>query len=339
VRCNDAREPAQPEGATALRGSEPVDGTTTISVVVPSYGRPEVLRGCLEGLKSQDRLPEEVIAVHRVGDTSTERAIRAARHPMIRAVEVGRPGLLAAVEAGALHSSGSVIAFTDDDAVPRPDWLRRIADHFRRPEVGGVGGRDAQPGVPAHASATVVGMVGAWGRLVGNHHAGHGPARDVMILKGVNTAWRRDALSFPRGLRGYATQAHTEIPQGLWALAQGWRVVYDPAIVVDHYPAPRLGESRRLTPEGAYNLVVGMSVAGAGLVCRRLAFGLLVGDRGAPGVLRGAVAVVRGEGEVVRDLRPSLEGQLLAALDLARGRRVTMVPLSAPRAPSGRGSG
>ena len=39
----------------------------------------------------------------------------------------------------------SIVAITDDDAEPRPDWLARLIGHFAVKSVGGVGGRDWQP--------------------------------------------------------------------------------------------------------------------------------------------------------------------------------------------------
>jgi GT2 family glycosyltransferase len=295
--------------------------------VVPSYGRPDVLRSCLAGLLEQHRMPDEVLAVHRADDQATLRVILATGNPVVTPVPVTEPGHLAALEAGARRSTGDVVAMTDDDAVPRPDWLARILEHFADPSVGGVGGRDAQPGRPPADPATRVGQIGPWGRVVGNHHVGSGPSRDVMVIKGANMAWRRTALAFPIGLRGRSTQMHTEIPMALWARSQGWRLVYDPAVVVDHYVAPRAERSRRLAPEDAYNLALGMTAAGYGAAYRRALYGFAVGDRGCPGAIRTLVAVARREHDVVRDLPASVRGQASAFLDLLRGRRITMKPL------------
>lgn len=307
-------------------------GGPSVSVVVPSHGRPEILSRCLEALLVQRQPPDEVLAVHRAGDEATAAMIRRFGPRGVTPVVSVEPGLLAALEAGARHARGEVIAITDDDAVPRRDWVGRILDHFGDPRVGGVGGRDAQVGKDPRPVA--VGRVGRWGRVVGNHHLGQGPPREVMVLKGANMAWRRAALAVPVGLRGRTTQTHTEIAMGLWARAQGWRLVYDPELIVDHYPAPRAADSRRLASEDTYNLAAGMAVAGPGLAWRRAVYGILVGDRGSPGVARGLVGLLRREFDVVRDCPPSLWGQLAAAIDLAAGRRVRMVPVADDSAPA-----
>jgi hypothetical protein len=56
-----------------------------------------------------------------------------------------------------------------------------------------------------------------------------------MVVQAANMALRREALALPDGLRGSGAQAHFEVAMCLWARKRDWRIVYDPAIVVDHY--------------------------------------------------------------------------------------------------------
>jgi hypothetical protein len=51
---------------------------------------------------------------------------------------------------------------------------------------------------------------------------------------------------------------------------------------------------------------------------RRLAYGLLAGDRGAPGLLRAARALIERDAVVAARLRPSLRGQVAAYRALRR---------------------
>jgi GT2 family glycosyltransferase len=242
-------------------------------------------------------------------------------------VLVSKPGVLEAMEAGVAAASSDIIAFIDDDAIPRPEWLQQLARHFDDPGVGGVGGRDliADEGAPTCA-ALDVGRITRWGKLIGNHHLGAGAPREVMVLKAVGVAFRRQALALPRGLKGEGAQVHFEVGMSLSARRRGWRLLYDPSALVDHEVAPRMGAEPRARPrpsavrDAAYNLVSCLLAELPDLFWRRAVYGLIVGDRDIPGLGRAAVALLRREPAVLRRFAPSVAGQV-AALRYARGRR------------------
>ena len=52
----------------------------------------------------------------------------------------GSRGASATRNSGARAARGSILAFLDDDAVARPDWLRNLTAPLERPDVVGVGG-------------------------------------------------------------------------------------------------------------------------------------------------------------------------------------------------------
>jgi len=142
---------------------------------------------------------------------------------------------------------------TDDDAAPRDDWLKRIAMTYTEDErIAAVGGRDRvysyKTGRLIQGSARAVGTVNWFGRVTGNHHLGAGRARDVDLLKGVNLSVRGELLRqlrFDRRLRGVGTEHHWELSLCLMLRRLGYRIVYDPEIAVDHYPQPRVDDSRK----------------------------------------------------------------------------------------------
>ncbi len=306
-----------------------------VSVVVPTYRRPEQLRRCLAGLRAQDLKPRQIVVVRRAGDDETASVLREWHDDGVSDVTVAEGGVVGALAAGMRAATADVVAFTDDDAVPRPDWLARIEAHLRDPSVGGVGGRDLIHG-GAPKGRREVGRVTPWGKVIGNHHVGIGPPRDAMILKGTNMAFRRQAIALPAGLRGSGAQVHYEVAMCLWARRRGWRLVYDPRIVVDHFPGPRFDADRRGRPEqraiqdASYNLVACLLANEPELFLRRASYGLLVGDGGNPGLARGAAGVVRGEVEIVRRLAPSLAGQVRALTDFVLERGVEMRPIGEP---------
>jgi glycosyltransferase involved in cell wall biosynthesis/GT2 family glycosyltransferase len=306
-----------------------------VSVIIPTYRRPDYLCQCLEALRAQSVPPDDVLIVRRADDAETETVLRNIDGDHLAEIVVNEVGVVAALAAGVRAASSDIVAFVDDDAVPHRDWLGRIMSHFDDREVGAVGGRDiVQDGHHAKLPLTTdVGRIGRWGKMRGNHHLGAGPARDVMILKGANMAFRREAIAFPESLRGKGAQVHFEVAMCLWALAQRWRLVYDPAAIVDHFVGPRFDADRRGLPErqavrdAAYNYVAALLSQRPELFWRRAAYGLLVGDRGAPGLLRATAALLRRDRNVVRRLRPSVTGQAEALWLIARGRSISMVPV------------
>ena len=299
-----------------------------VSVVIPSFRRPQELRRCLAGVAKQSLQPAQTIVVRRASDLATEAVVSEARHFGMFGVVVMEPGVVAAMSAGVSAARSDIVAFVDDDAVPRAEWLERLVRHFVDPEVGGVGGRDVvmQTAAAAEGLTLDVGRITRWGKLIGNHHRGDGPSRGVMVLKAAGMAFRPSALVLPCGLRGAGAQVHFEVGVSLSALRRGWRLIYDPTAVVDHYPAQRFDADQRDRPapaavrDAAYNLVTCVVQEVPELFWRRAAYGLLIGDRGVPGLARAGVAVLRDERDVARGMIPSLAGQL-SALRSAHRRR------------------
>ena len=225
-----------------------------VSVIVPTYRRPESLARCLDALDRQTRAAQETIVVVRGDDAASRQVVRSRAARPVRLVLVHRPGVVAAMNAGLDASDGEVVALTDDDAAPHADWLERIVDTYARDRdrrIAAVGGRDwvtsYKTGRLIEQSETVVGRIDWLGRVTGNHHAGVGQARDVDVLKGVNLSVRGELLRrirFDERLRGVGTEHHWELALCLALRRGGYRIVYDPAIAVDHHPQPRVDDSR-----------------------------------------------------------------------------------------------
>jgi GT2 family glycosyltransferase len=238
-----------------------------VSVIVPTYNRPESLSRCLDALARQDAQPDEIIVVVRRDDEPSRRHVDKRRDEPIRLVPIdvpaGHPGLVAALNAGADVSLGEVVCLTDDDAEPHGDWISRILATFKEDVlIGAVGGRDwiYHDGRLEDGAESTVGTLSRWGNVVGRHHLGVGGPRDVAVLKGVNLSVRGNLLrqvGFDTRLRGTTTEHHLEVGLCLRLRRMGFRIVYDPAIAVDHRPQPRVAESRefgaRQVRDAAYN--------------------------------------------------------------------------------------
>lgn len=102
-----------------------------ISVVIPTFRRPQLLTACLSSLKQQS-LPKqvfEVIVVSDGPDEITKAAIEDFYFSDLQFCFLQTPvrkGPAAARNFGWQQAKGILIAFTDDDTLPEPNWLSNI---------------------------------------------------------------------------------------------------------------------------------------------------------------------------------------------------------------------
>lgn len=108
------------------------------SVVIPTYLRPTQLMKCLDAL-SRQQLPHnqfEIIVVDDGDDRATAEIVQSFREVFgIEArylAQAKRRGPAAARNRGWRAARGRIIAFTEDDCMPHPDWLPAVSPSFKR---------------------------------------------------------------------------------------------------------------------------------------------------------------------------------------------------------------
>jgi mycofactocin glycosyltransferase len=173
------------------------------TIVIPVRDRPAELARCLAAVRGQ-----RVIVVD---DGS--------RVPVPGALRREVPGGPAAARNAALpRVDTDLVAFLDSDCVPPPAWVERLAGHFADPRVGAVAPR-------------VAGLLDLGGRP-----AEVGPGRRVAYVPAAALVVRRSAVApFDPALR------YGEDVDLVWRLVDaGWRVRYDPRVVVRHDDRHRL---------------------------------------------------------------------------------------------------
>lgn len=130
----NARDPQTAAASSPTAPAAPVASTPDVSVVVPTWRRPDLLERCLSALTHQTLAPEryEIVVcddgpdeatrevARRFAAAQSERGLRIDYLP-IRATQ----GPAAARNAGWRHARAPVIAFTDDDTIPDAHWLER----------------------------------------------------------------------------------------------------------------------------------------------------------------------------------------------------------------------
>lgn len=218
-----------------------------ISVVVPTYQRPDLLNRCLSALFSQTMEPSlyEVVVVDDgpTGDTrQTVVAWALKSGPSVRYLpNAGRHGPAAARNKGWQAARGELIAFTDDDCIPSPDWLTAGVAAFADATVQGVSGRIVVPipSVPTDYEHTVAGLE-------------RGP------FATANCFYRRTALSAVGGFDERFTVAWREDSDLEFALrARGYRLIRRPSAIVVHPVRPaKWGISLRLQKNNVFNALL-----------------------------------------------------------------------------------
>lgn len=233
-----------------------------VSVIIPTFKRTNDLSRCLAGISKQTILPDEVLIVVRNTDQETLHFLKHYQTNFtIKPSIVERPGQVAALNKGLQSSAGEILCILDDDTIPHVHWLEKIVENFNMSDkIGGVGGRDwvYHGDKREEGKKDIVGKVQWFGRVIGNHHLGYGTARDVDVLKGANMSYRKEAikgLSFDERLLGNGAQVHNDMAFSLSVKKKGWRLVYDPEVAVDHFPAQRFDLDQRdlFNQEAYYN--------------------------------------------------------------------------------------
>lgn len=111
-----------------------------ISVVICSYNGEGTLAGCLSAVKSQEWKGKLEIIV--VDDGSSDTTYQVAKS--FKGVKVIRNehnlGLAISRNIGIKAARGSIIAFSDDDCLPRPHWIKQLYAGYSNEQVVGVGG-------------------------------------------------------------------------------------------------------------------------------------------------------------------------------------------------------
>jgi len=113
------------------------DDLPRVSVVVPTYGREELLRNTLQSLLSQSLPRVEILVIDQTEEhePETKRFLEQHRDRM-RALPSAPPGVSRARRTGALAAQGDIVLYVDDDVLCDEQL---VASHVRGHLIPGVG--------------------------------------------------------------------------------------------------------------------------------------------------------------------------------------------------------
>ena len=111
----------------------------SVSVIIPVRNGEPTIEPLLESLQrlDYDRNKVEVVVVD---GNSTDRTGDIVRKYPVKLIIERKEGLNAARNTGMRNSDGEIIAFTDCDCIVPSNWIKKIVENFKDPQVGCVGG-------------------------------------------------------------------------------------------------------------------------------------------------------------------------------------------------------
>lgn len=218
-----------------------LDPLPAVSVIVNTYNRGAWLDDALRGLAGLDYPTFEVIVVNGPSTDNTAEVI-AHWGKAIKALRCDQANLSHSRNIGIAAATGAIIAFIDDDAVPHPQWLRRLVGPYHDPAVGAVGGFTVDNTGTAWQMRKVL-----CDRYGNAHHVTDyfderplnrpGTALYPSLL-GTNASFRADALRAIGGFDHTFAYLLDETDVCLRLVDAGWHVRYEPHALVWHQFAP-----------------------------------------------------------------------------------------------------
>lgn len=115
---------------------EPKVSDPDVSVIIPTYDRPDYLEETVTSVLSQTYKKFELIVVNDGGPDKAAEILNKIGSDRIRYIKIEHGGISAALNAGVAHSRGQYIAYLDDDDIYYPDHLETLAGYLDdRPEA------------------------------------------------------------------------------------------------------------------------------------------------------------------------------------------------------------
>ncbi len=111
----------------------------SVTVIVPVRNGEPTIKPLLESLQRLDYARERVEVIVVDGNSTDKTTDIVKKYPVKLVVE-RKKGLNAARNTGIRNSNGDIIAFTDCDCVVPSNWVTKIVENFKDPQVSCVGG-------------------------------------------------------------------------------------------------------------------------------------------------------------------------------------------------------
>lgn len=197
-----------------------------ISVVIPTFNNERDLENCLNSLEKQTVEHELII----VDGHSTDRTVEIAEKHGARVVYENYGTRGGACNLGAEEAKRDIVVFTDADATFPTDWLEKIKKKFEETGADVVGGDDVvKDGRDLERALFMI------------DRAQDPPSEEDVWkrVRGCNSAYRRDVFLENKFDSKLKSIEESELHYRL--MKKGYKLVFDPDIVVYHHRRRSLG--------------------------------------------------------------------------------------------------
>jgi GT2 family glycosyltransferase len=310
-----------------------------VRAVIVSYADAAATANAARSLQQQTVPLAEVVVVNNLPGADLAELPEGVR--LIEpATNLGYPG---GANLGAAGAQTDWIFFLNPDAVAQPDCLERLLEAGTDDRVGAVGAQVLLPSGLVNAGDNPLHLNGvSWAGRYGEQ-AERGAPRDAAVVSGAATLVRTAAWDALGGMNAEYFLYHDDVELSLRLWISGWRVVFQPAALVEHYYEFEKGNgkwfylerNRAWTVLSVYGTRTLLLLAPLLLATELAVFARAVGEGWWKEKLRAWAAVV-GSLSVIGLRRGSVQAQRqvpdLAWLDLTTGEFET--PLAQSRAAS-----
>ena len=253
----------------------------TATAAICTHERPEQLRLALAAIESLRPGPLETLVIDNAPSSTATRSV-VNEFPRVRYVLEPTRGLNVARNRALLEARGEIVAFTDDDAVPEPEWLAALLRNFQTARTACVTGltlpavldTPAQELFEEHCT-----FARGFKRRLFDGEVDN-PLAAGPVGAGANMAVHRDTVlqlgGFDERLDGgQPTKSGGDHEMFTRIMRAGLRIVYEPAAVSWHSHRQTLEEVRQTVygyGVGVYAMWTGLLIEGRELGVLKLAW-------------------------------------------------------------------
>ncbi|HTA64190.1 MAG TPA: glycosyltransferase [Xanthomonadaceae bacterium] len=225
----------------------------TVSLIIPTRDGLHLLKRCIDSilaLTDYDNY-EIVIVDNQSSQSETLDYLRTVvADPRVRVLAYDRPFNYSALNNHAVRQTSSELVglVNNDIEVISPGWLREMAGHAMRPEIGAVGAMLYYPNDTIQHAGVVLGLGGVAGHVHGSHPRGYvgqmGRAQLTQNLSAVTAACllvRRSVFDEAGGLDESLSVAFNDVDFCLRIRRLGYRNLWTPLAELYHHESATRG--------------------------------------------------------------------------------------------------